>query len=916
MIANLWAILHLDRFLACRDFRRLRQYLLVTADYGSFSGAEPQPAEPDRPHHWGMMLQNICLRGKREIPGGKKNLPTGSIFRRHPHVRTFGSDPAGNLARFGLARCRQKYSTPASCLGHRGEEAIDALVYSEGGRIMTRQCRRGLARCLEAAVVSTTARLCAAAAPELAHLSHPQPAHCGRSPTSHTGPHLQLGARRYSLPHYTIHTAIHHSHLSPRRTAVDIWENMADVSVARWPTKPYVCKPVIHVTRTKSLAAALQPGFPAPLYPITPSIRDRLQRLTTNTRHSGAAKEILQKLGTFTQTRELRDFVPRNLESLTRARRLRTRRDSSSIYENARKKLLQSPRREPSDVRCDNVTNVCIDSKPTIHSYAAGLLCYRLPLSTTCSIKGVFASTLASQPTTSDRDLPQGKVLTRASRGDHAKHTQHAKRIYGHAHLDSVELYCKYKHTDTDTASKPQRKHLEDGGWCAVYRYAWEGGRERRRTEGGGQHPAISPARADSERLTMLTLQGPGEETGVRVSQGHSSALTTPAACNEGFLSSLPEITYPSGWQPSHAAWCDVGMQPRTYSPARSGDCALVTRASVALIAPTLLGRKRRKIMQAGGTLKRKGATGTSTSMGPPLQQLHWLASKGQLTPIELSRGHSCIVARLLARLSLKGTAFESRPVRSRIFARGNRAERRRWSVGFLGDIPFLPPVHSGAALHSPLSLTPISSKFTFLLIFSVFLANYSLSTDNTAFSGDLIVEPIGRFVCIRKQSCSPARHLGVAVGRPVRGSCQHVACPLRPTATRRHSHSGPPTAAEHEVIPDHHNYMGNSFKAPAVAYALSNTNSNRIAIEANNTLTRRKPARARQPTSRPSDQPVASTQRPKEKEWRVGDVEMLGSGEAPNYRQISVTLMFGGCAQGTDFVKSDCPIKKAGGDG
>ncbi|KAJ8865755.1 hypothetical protein PR048_033276 [Dryococelus australis] len=38
-----------------------------------------------------------------------------------------------------------------------------------------------------------------------------------------------------------------------------------------------------------------------------------------------------------------------------------------------------------------------------------------------------------------------------------------------------------------------------------------------------------------------------------------------------------------------------------------------------------------------------------------------------------------------------------------RIFARRNRAGRCRWSAGFLGDLPFTPPLHSSAAPSSPL---------------------------------------------------------------------------------------------------------------------------------------------------------------------------------------------------------------------
>ncbi|KAJ8878110.1 hypothetical protein PR048_022577 [Dryococelus australis] len=44
------------------------------------------------------------------------------------------------------------------------------------------------------------------------------------------------------------------------------------------------------------------------------------------------------------------------------------------------------------------------------------------------------------------------------------------------------------------------------------------------------------------------------------------------------------------------------------------------------------------------------------------------------------------------------------RPGHSWIFACGNRAARFRWSEGFLGDLPFLPPFHSTAALYSPRS--------------------------------------------------------------------------------------------------------------------------------------------------------------------------------------------------------------------
>ncbi|KAJ8867803.1 hypothetical protein PR048_031608 [Dryococelus australis] len=48
-----------------------------------------------------------------------------------------------------------------------------------------------------------------------------------------------------------------------------------------------------------------------------------------------------------------------------------------------------------------------------------------------------------------------------------------------------------------------------------------------------------------------------------------------------------------------------------------------------------------------------------------------------------------------------KAIWVQSRVGSLRIFARGNRAGRCRWSAGFLGDLPFPPPFHSGAAPQS-----------------------------------------------------------------------------------------------------------------------------------------------------------------------------------------------------------------------
>ncbi|KAJ8894141.1 hypothetical protein PR048_006751 [Dryococelus australis] len=54
-----------------------------------------------------------------------------------------------------------------------------------------------------------------------------------------------------------------------------------------------------------------------------------------------------------------------------------------------------------------------------------------------------------------------------------------------------------------------------------------------------------------------------------------------------------------------------------------------------------------------------------------------------------------------------KRTGFDSQAGHSRISARGNRAGRYCCSAGFLGDIPFLPPLYSGAA--------PYSHRFTLI---------------------------------------------------------------------------------------------------------------------------------------------------------------------------------------------------------
>ncbi|KAJ8884368.1 hypothetical protein PR048_016225 [Dryococelus australis] len=47
-------------------------------------------------------------------------------------------------------------------------------------------------------------------------------------------------------------------------------------------------------------------------------------------------------------------------------------------------------------------------------------------------------------------------------------------------------------------------------------------------------------------------------------------------------------------------------------------------------------------------------------------------------------------------------TKIFHQPIRSKIFVSWNRARRCRWSAGFLGDLPFPPALHSGAAPYSP----------------------------------------------------------------------------------------------------------------------------------------------------------------------------------------------------------------------
>ncbi|KAJ8874662.1 hypothetical protein PR048_025528 [Dryococelus australis] len=66
-------------------------------------------------------------------------------------------------------------------------------------------------------------------------------------------------------------------------------------------------------------------------------------------------------------------------------------------------------------------------------------------------------------------------------------------------------------------------------------------------------------------------------------------------------------------------------------------------------------------------------------------------------------------------------SGFDSQQGHSRILACGNQARRRRWSAGFLGYLPFLTHLHSGAAPYS-LQSTLIVLKTSMLRAAQIFL--------------------------------------------------------------------------------------------------------------------------------------------------------------------------------------------------
>ncbi|KAJ8868493.1 hypothetical protein PR048_030021 [Dryococelus australis] len=100
----------------------------------------------------------------------------------------------------------------------------------------------------------------------------------------------------------------------------------------------------------------------------------------------------------------------------------------------------------------------------------------------------------------------------------------------------------------------------------------------------------------------------------------------------------------------------------------------------------------------------------------PPASQRVGLAALEQLgvrqpgqrlcaeaTSFALITSPEAVVAeRLVCSSPTKANRVQSPAGSHQIFASGNRAGRFRWSAGFLGDLPFPPPLHSGAAPLTP----------------------------------------------------------------------------------------------------------------------------------------------------------------------------------------------------------------------
>ncbi|KAJ8878334.1 hypothetical protein PR048_018911 [Dryococelus australis] len=82
--------------------------------------------------------------------------------------------------------------------------------------------------------------------------------------------------------------------------------------------------------------------------------------------------------------------------------------------------------------------------------------------------------------------------------------------------------------------------------------------------------------------------------------------------------------------------------------------------------------------------------------------QIRWLTF---VSPDSLRTQHMQLAERLACSDLTKAIRVQSLAGSLRIFASGNHAERCRCSAaGFLGDFPFLPPLHAGAAPSSPVS--------------------------------------------------------------------------------------------------------------------------------------------------------------------------------------------------------------------
>ncbi|KAJ8897831.1 hypothetical protein PR048_003184 [Dryococelus australis] len=143
---------------------------------------------------------------------------------------------------------------------------------------------------------------------------------------------------------------------------------------------------------------------------------------------------------------------------------------------------------------------------------------------------------------------------------------------------------------------------------------------------------------------------------------------TQPDGLHQRLLAVGP-LQYLKGCRPS----------PRNFSQSRVAPRVLISRIFLSILYTCRLLQQGRR----GRTRQREGRIEVSHS--PP--------------------GPGCgAKTGLITRLPPRRTGFDSRQVRLRFFARGNRAGRCRSSAGFLEDLPLPPPLYSaGAAPYSPL---------------------------------------------------------------------------------------------------------------------------------------------------------------------------------------------------------------------